>query len=82
MPSVKHAPLPSDVKWNARNKISRNERLKTACTYLGIVAVLFLSIAIITWIRYQSQMLVTPFKQIRCRKFFPTFGDKLADYSE
>lgn len=56
------APLPADIKWNARNKVSRNERITVALTYLMIGVVLVSLMSLIITIRYYSQMLVTPFQ--------------------
>lgn len=77
-----HAPLPSDIKWNSRNKISAHQKFKSFLTHILIALVLLSLMTIIIVIRYYSQMLVTPFHQIRCRKFYPTFKSDLPFYAQ
>jgi hypothetical protein len=51
---LKHAPMPSDIKWNSRNKQSANQKLKKLATYFMITFILLSLLSVIVWIKYHT----------------------------
>jgi uncharacterized protein YeeX (DUF496 family) len=61
---VKEADMPSNIKWEDRNRTGSERRCHLFKTYVLIAVIMLIIFTLVFTIRYNVNRLVTPFKQI------------------
>lgn len=68
------APIPTNIKWEHRNKAGFRRRCKYGLIYLIIVLGMLFSLLLIFSLRAYFQKFYTPFRRLDCEEYFKQFG--------